>query len=268
MAITKRFASEDYVTENNNTINEKMSGLISTLNITYTYYSAPASEASVYVGGISFSDLDVNPIAIIDCSCSDSSVKIVRKELSMPSEGNYVIYFDYEGSTTTNPKFYFTILGLRSGLYTSEKYTTSGGGGAACFTQDTPVLTSNGLTNIEDIKVGDIVISYNEITKENEAKEVYETFSHKTHNIYNIDLGTDTIKSSWSHEFFVQGKGKVLAKDLVVGDILVTTDGKLIEIKNIEITHEPAVVYDIKVSDNHTYYVGKDSILVYSELFD
>ena len=45
-----------------------------------------------------------------------------------------------------------------------------------------------------------------------------------------------------------------------------TKDGTLREIKAINvIRNQLTTVYEIRVKDNHNYYVGKDSILVYNE---
>lgn len=137
--------------------------------------------------------------------------------------------------------------------------------GMACFTRNTEIFTSNGLENIQDLNIGDLVLSYNKETGDKELKEIDKLVSHTADVIYNIDIDAEIIKSSWSHPFYVEGKGKVLAKDLVQGDILRCYDDRLIKIKQITVDNNPQDVYEIRVKDNNNYYVGVNSVLVYNE---
>ena len=68
------------------------------------------------------------------------------------------------------------------------------------------------------------------------------------------------------HPFFVQGKGWVSAKDLVVGDKLELLDGGQAYVDAIdqEKLTESVKVYNFEVEDFHTYFVGKTSILVHN----
>lgn len=142
----------------------------------------------------------------------------------------------------------------------------SGGGAVACFTANTKVLTKSGLKNIDDIKIGELILSYNKEENINELKEVDKLVSHITNDIYEIEIGTEIIKASWSHPFYTDNKGIVLAKDLKVGDLLRCSDEKLIKIKSVNIIKDAnEKVYEIRVKDNNNYYVGNNQILVYNE---
>lgn len=110
-----------------------------------------------------------------------------------------------------------------------------------------------------------MILSYNRETGDKELKPVDKIVSHTADKIYNIDIDAEIIKSSWSHPFYTHNRGRVLAKDLVVGDILRCYDDRLIQIKSISITEEPTDVYEIRVKDNNNYYVGINSVLVYNE---
>ena len=136
-----------------------------------------------------------------------------------------------------------------------------GGGAVACFTADTLISTENGLKPIKDLKLDDKVYCKN---AENELvlREIVKTYSHITNKIYRIDTDSNIINSSWSHPFYIYGKGKVLAKDLKVGDKLQDIDNNIIIIKNIEILEEPTLVFEIRVKDNENYFIGTDKILV------
>lgn len=139
-------------------------------------------------------------------------------------------------------------------------------GGEVCFTGDTPILTSSGLVNIQDLKIGDKVISYNEVTKRNEEKAITNIKSHEEYDLYYIITCTDTVRCTYDHPFYIKDKGKVLSRNLRAGNILIDKDGNERRIQSIAYSIEDTeIVYDIAVEDSDTYYVGKDSILVYTE---
>ena len=138
---------------------------------------------------------------------------------------------------------------------------------SVCFVAGTQVLTENGLCNIENITKGMKVYSRNISTGENELKSVLATCKNTVKTpIYEIDLGLDTIKSTGNHPYYVRGRGFVEAKDLCVGDVLVSLDNIEIIIKGIKITlSEDAInVYNLKVEDNSNYFVGETNVLVHN----
>lgn len=134
-------------------------------------------------------------------------------------------------------------------------------GGVACFTGDTLVNTEHGLQPIQSLKIGDKVYSRN-IKKGIQLKEISKLFSHITNKIYEIDTGANIIQSSWSHPFYTENKGMIMAKDLRIGDIVKDIDNNSKIIKNITINSNPTKVFEIKVKDNNNYFVGKDNIFV------
>ncbi len=81
-----------------------------------------------------------------------------------------------------------------------------------CFTAGTKVLTDEGEKNIEDIEVGDKVLSKDEETGEVAYKEVTATFNHETDEIYKIHVGDQVIESTFNHPFYVKAKGGRLSK--------------------------------------------------------
>ena len=138
----------------------------------------------------------------------------------------------------------------------SAQYGSRNSPGAVCFIAGMKVETINGPKNIEDIKVGDKVLSYNEVTKETEYKEVTRTFVHddNTELIYKIVIGGEVIKATGNHPFYVDGVYKE-AKELKVGDKLLNKNGIYVEIEEITTYESDALVYNIEVADNHNYYV-------------
>ena len=74
------------------------------------------------------------------------------------------------------------------------------GAGNGCFVEGTKVLTKNGEKNIEDVNIGDVVI-----THKLQKKEVINTISYKTekNKILNIN---NNIKCTKNHKFYVVNK--------------------------------------------------------------
>jgi len=108
-----------------------------------------------------------------------------------------------------------------------------------CFVAGTKVQTDEG-ENIEDVQVGDRVLSKDEDTGEVGYKEVTATFNHETDEIYTIHVEDQTIESTYNHPFYVKDKGWTFAKDLKVEDLLVQSDGNTLSIKSIELLNKQA----------------------------
>ena len=128
-----------------------------------------------------------------------------------------------------------------------------------CFPAGTKIKMADGtVKNIEDIKAGDKLLTLNESTKE-QSEGVVGAVKAKVENLLiHIKLADDTsIESTTHHRFYVEGKGWVIAQDLKVGDLLLNSSQKEVEVVEIEQKHGEVEVYHIlDVKDNHTYYAG------------
>ncbi|WP_240416814.1 polymorphic toxin-type HINT domain-containing protein [Paenibacillus periandrae] len=133
-----------------------------------------------------------------------------------------------------------------------------------CFTAGTLVKTEKGEKPIEEIQVGDLVLSKNEVTGEVAYKEVTATFNHETDEIYKIHVGDQTIEATFNHPFWVDGKGWTFVKDLKVGDLLVQSNGEKLIIDSIELERRKVTVYNMTVDKFHTYFVGDLGIWVHN----
>lgn len=142
----------------------------------------------------------------------------------------------------------------------------------ACFVEGTPVLTENGYTNIENLSVGDKVLSYSELTGMVALKQVTDTMVSQSNDICTIALDSgETITSTSLHPWYVQNKGWTPAYALTSQDNLLTETGKEVRILGVnrQILDEAINVYNITVDettseDYHTYFVGTDNILVHN----
>lgn len=91
-----------------------------------------------------------------------------------------------------------------------------------CFVKGTKVSTPTGETNIEEVKIGEKVLSYNLNTKKIEKKDVKRLFKHpfKGELIKIILENGAVIKCTPNHKIFTLNRGYVEAKDLVETDEL------------------------------------------------
>lgn len=150
-----------------------------------------------------------------------------------------------------------------------------------CFVAGTKVHMEDGSEkNIEDVIVGDSVISFNERTKEKEIKKVIDLRKSTNDNLvkYTLSNGTE-ITSTYEHPYYVDGKdlasyiphnSKAVhdlyneANQIYIGDKLYTFDGGIVEITSIdEINIEQTDVFIFTVEDNHNFYAN--NILVHNK---
>ena len=150
---------------------------------------------------------------------------------------------------------------LRNYSYVKHDILTS-----QCFVEGTLVLTDNGQKPIEDIRPGDHVYASDPETGESGYKEVVQTFENETEELVHIFADSDEIVSTPRHPFYVPQNGWTSAVDLRAGDMLVLSNGEYVIVEQVqhEILETPVKVYNFEVQDFHTYYVGKNSVLVHN----
>ncbi|WP_256858609.1 Hint domain-containing protein, partial [Leptospira kirschneri] len=71
-----------------------------------------------------------------------------------------------------------------------------------CFVAGTSIRMDSGFKAIEDVKIGDVVRSWNENTNTFENKRVTETFVHEVPQLFFLELdGEEEIHTTWNHPF-------------------------------------------------------------------
>ena len=130
----------------------------------------------------------------------------------------------------------------------------------ACFTAGTPLVVDleGNSRPIDEIEVGDFVLARSEFDPDGplELKRVEEKFV-RTAVVMELVVHGQSIKTTAEHPFFVPVQGKfVAAGELQVGEQLVGHDGKLVQIESIGSKGEVTTVYNLRVADFHTYFVG------------
>ncbi len=126
-----------------------------------------------------------------------------------------------------------------------------------CFVAGTPLMTPTGARAVESFRPGDLILSRSEFDIDGpvETKQVEEVFV-RAGPIYELRLGGRSIQTTPEHPFYVRGKGWQAAKELEVGNQLSSHDGRWITLEGIVDLRQVATVYNLRVSDYHTYFVG------------
>ena len=139
-------------------------------------------------------------------------------------------------------------------------------GTSYCFVAGTLVTTEDGQEPIEEIEVGDKVLSEDETTGEVAVKTVTETYVNETDELIHIGVNGETISATPTHPFYVDKLGWTLARSLRAGDVLVLSNGELVTVEWVqhEILESPIKVYNFEVQDFHTYFVGENGIFVHN----
>jgi hypothetical protein len=129
---------------------------------------------------------------------------------------------------------------------------------AGCFAAGTQLYTPQGYRNVEDIQVGDLVYARDESDPDGPVvAKVVERKFERTGCILHLHLSQGRlIRTTPEHPFYEQTKGWVAAGALAVGDNI-RTDGGWVTVEDLLDTGEYETVYNLRVADYHTYFVGE-----------
>ena len=129
-----------------------------------------------------------------------------------------------------------------------------GGGGGGCFVSGTLVNTPTGFVEIQNIKVGDPVLSYDETLAEPQFGIVAELFAHIKTEVVCIQTEIGTVKCTWNHRWYTPDGWKE-ASLLQVGNLVYTYGGYYMPVVSTDIEIGSFQVYNFTVADFHTYFV-------------
>ena len=135
-----------------------------------------------------------------------------------------------------------------------------------CFVAGTKVKTENGFKNIEDIKIGEKVYSFNLDNNEIELKEVLELIHSSAKDTYKLTIGGKTVEMTSKHQVYIVDKGWTRAYNIKIGDMMLSASGDKVKITNIEHIKydEPIDTYNLAVEDNSNYFVTDIQVLVHN----
>jgi hypothetical protein len=133
---------------------------------------------------------------------------------------------------------------------------------ADCFVAGTPVWTIAGPQPIEEIRVGDLVLSQNVQTGELAYQPVLQTSTRPAEPLFRVTLANrsrEMLEGSGGHPLWVAGDGWRMLRELESGSLLHGIGGGVL-VSDVE-DGDMAETYNLVVADFHTYVVGYAKIL-------
>jgi hypothetical protein len=132
------------------------------------------------------------------------------------------------------------------------------------FAPDSLLVTQDGLRPIEQIRLGDWVWAYDETTGVNSLKEVVRTFARDTDWVVILEIGNEVVQATLEHPFWQDGIGWRRAGELTAGDRVQSISGVPATVTHAEHRLAPQPVFNIEVTDAHTYFVSPTKLLVHN----
>ena len=132
---------------------------------------------------------------------------------------------------------------------------------SSCFTGDMLVDVEGGKKRAEEIVEGDRIWSRHEDEPDGplSLKAVEEVFV-RVSPILNVYVAGQVLRTTGEHPFWVENRGEggtwLAARDMSAGDWLRTRDGSLVAVEGLEDSGLVETVYNWRIADYHTYYVG------------
>jgi hypothetical protein len=130
-----------------------------------------------------------------------------------------------------------------------------------CFAPGTPVRTLDGHTSVESVVAGDLVLSRRDDDPNApvEAKVVEEVFV-RIGVLWRLVIGGREIQCTAEHPFYVENRGWTPCHELQIGDRLATDClDEYVTVSSVEETGIESEVYNFRVADYQTYFVGEQS---------
>jgi hypothetical protein len=172
---------------------------------------------------------------------------------------------DYYHQTVTYSAYVSSQRTLNSGTSKME-YTTPppSNYNYSCFPLGTPVWTERGLTNIEQIRPGDRVLSQDQDSGELKFQSVVAATLRPESPLVKIRHGSGTISATRGHPFWVAGHGWRMAKNVKPGDLLHGLRGP-VRVETVEEDKDQRA-YNLVVDGFNTYFVGQTGLLVHDNV--
>ena len=126
-----------------------------------------------------------------------------------------------------------------------------------CFAKGTRLLTPDGSKPIEEFQVGDVLLSRDENDPSGPVlgKTVEEVFVNLAR-LWLVQAAGQEIWTTAEHPFYTKRRGWTPAGEMEVGDLLLGHDGRWVVLEKLEDTGEDDTVYNVRIADWHTYFVG------------
>jgi hypothetical protein len=135
----------------------------------------------------------------------------------------------------------------------------------SCLVAGSPVRTDRGSVPVEEVKVGDLVLSKDPVSGELSYQAVLRTTVRDPEPVWKATTDRGEIRGTGGHNFWVSGRGWTMLRDIKPNDRL---HGAAQPATVREVTSDGAEkTYNLVVADFHTYFVGNDVILSHDVTF-
>jgi hypothetical protein len=138
------------------------------------------------------------------------------------------------------------------------------GGEAGCFVAGTLVATEKGPVSVEAIEIGDEICAFDLGHGIQTVQTVLKTFKATRREMLVLYFEGEMIRCTPSHEFYA-GQW-VPARQLRVGDRILSRNGQWKELKSIERETQPQPIFNLSVGGALNYFVGKSELLVHNKI--
>jgi hypothetical protein len=130
-----------------------------------------------------------------------------------------------------------------------------------CLAAGTTIQTVEGLRNVEDLHVGDMVASVDVKTGEIKTQPITQISTRDADTSFTFETADgQQVHATGGHRWWVVGKGWVRTRELAPKMLIRTTEAS-IEVAKVEKIDKPCKFYNMTVDETHTYFVGKDRLL-------
>jgi hypothetical protein len=136
-----------------------------------------------------------------------------------------------------------------------------------CFVADTPVLTEAGYKLVQEVQVGDKVLSWNEVAKEFELQSVVVLYRTSKTVLYRV-MGPDwNVSCSAEHPFLMDDGSWKMVSEMQAGDWVQTRVGRPTRVKSlVELSFDYNVpLFNFEVENTHNYCVTYTGVVVHNK---
>ncbi|MFT8700320.1 MAG: polymorphic toxin-type HINT domain-containing protein [Acetobacter orientalis] len=154
------------------------------------------------------------------------------------------------------------ITGVSGGqLAQGEVHEAGSSSASLCFVAGTPVLTPAGYRQIEALRVGDKVISRDEVSGLTVVEPILQRFHHHNQRILSVLVAKqskqEVLGATSGHPFYVIGRGWVEAGRLHHGDEIWNATGGALQVLAVAVRPKVSDTYNFEVKKTHSYFVGR-----------
>jgi len=140
-----------------------------------------------------------------------------------------------------------------------------GAAGATCsFSADTVVATKEGKKAIARLKIGDLVLAYNEATKSVGYYDVTAVLVYEDKTLTKLIVNGEYIETTPEHPFYTEEEGWTPAGELETGMHVRQSDGTDGLVWFAWEVSQTETMYNLTVDTAHTFFVGEGQWLVHN----